>query len=194
MHIRLLQTQNMNIVYIHLSIKETRLRNIHQYWFRSSISVWTYIEYKMPDRNFCSEMSCHVLLRVVYSGRRLTNCYYLFIEVAPGQTERSGHLTEKEKGLVSTLKPYHLTHWDRVTHICVNKLAIIGSDNGLSPGRRQAILWTNAGILLIASLGTNFFSEILIEIHIFSLKKIRLNITYGKWRPFCLGFNVLRVW
>ena len=43
-----------------------------------------------------------------------------------------------------------ITHWGRVMHICVNKLIIIGSDNGLSPGRRQAIIWTNAGILLIA--------------------------------------------
>ena len=42
-----------------------------------------------------------------------------------------------------------LTHWGRVTHICVSKLTIIGSDNGLSPDRRQAIIWTNAGILLI---------------------------------------------
>ena len=50
-----------------------------------------------------------------------------------------------------------------MTHICVNKLTIIGSDNGLSPGRRQAIIWTNAGILLIGPLGTNF-PEILIEI------------------------------
>ena len=41
------------------------------------------------------------------------------------------------------------------------KLIIIGSDNGLSPGRRQAIIWTNAGILLIGPLGTNFI-EILI--------------------------------
>ena len=31
-----------------------------------------------------------------------------------------------------------------------------GSDNGLSPGRRQAIIWTNAKIFLIESLGTNF--------------------------------------
>ena len=54
-------------------------------------------------------------------------------------------------------------HWGRVTHICVNKLTIIGSNNGLSPGRRQALIWTNAGILLIGPLGTNF-SEILIEI------------------------------
>ena len=55
-----------------------------------------------------------------------------------------------------------LTHWGRVTHICVSKLTIIGSDNGLSLGRRQAIIWTNDGILLIWPLGTNF-SEILIE-------------------------------
>ena len=40
-----------------------------------------------------------------------------------------------------------LTHWGRVTHICVSKLTIIGSDNGLSPDRRQAITWTNAGLL-----------------------------------------------
>ena len=40
-----------------------------------------------------------------------------------------------------------LTHWGRVTHICVGNLTIIGSDNGLSPGRRQAIIWTKAGIL-----------------------------------------------
>ena len=33
-----------------------------------------------------------------------------------------------------------------MTHICVSALAIIGSDNGLSPGRRQAIIWSNAGI------------------------------------------------
>ena len=56
-----------------------------------------------------------------------------------------------------------LTHWGRVTHICVSKLTIIGSDNGLSPGRRQAIIWTNAGILLIRPFGTNF-SDISIDI------------------------------
>ena len=82
------------------------------------------------------------------------------------------------------------THWGRVTHICVSNLAIIGSDNGLSPGRRQAITWTNVGILFIGSLGTNF-SEMSIEIHAFSFKKIHLKMSSGKWRPFCLGLNVL---
>ena len=46
-------------------------------------------------------------------------------------------------------EPSCLTHRGRVTHICVSDLIIIGSDNGLSPGRRQAIIRTNAGILLI---------------------------------------------
>ena len=45
-----------------------------------------------------------------------------------------------------------LTHWSRVTHICVSDLTSIGSDNGLSPGRRQAIIRTNAGILLIKNV------------------------------------------
>ena len=43
-----------------------------------------------------------------------------------------------------------------MVRICVGKLTIIGSANGLSPGQRQAIIWTNAGMLLIGPLGTNF--------------------------------------
>ena len=82
-----------------------------------------------------------------------------------------------------------LTHWGRATHICVSKLTIIGSDNGLSPDRRQAIIWTNDGILLIRPLGTNF-SEISIEILTFSFKKMRMKVSSAKWRPFCLGLNV----
>ena len=78
-----------------------------------------------------------------------------------------------------------------MTHICVSKLTIIGSDNGLSPGRRQAIIWTNAGVLLIGTLGTNF-NEILNKIHIFSFKKIPLKMSSAKWRPFCLGLNELK--
>ena len=84
-----------------------------------------------------------------------------------------------------------LTHWGQLTPICVVKQTIIGSDNGLSPERRQAIIWTNAGILLIGPLGTNF-SEILIEIQTISLKKILLKMSSAKCWPFCLGLNVLR--
>ena len=82
------------------------------------------------------------------------------------------------------------THWGRVTHTCVSKLINTGSDNGLSPGRCQAIIWTNAGILLIGPLGTNL-SEILIKIITFSFKKMRSKVSSGKRRPSCLGLNVL---
>ena len=83
-----------------------------------------------------------------------------------------------------------LTHWGRVTYLCVSKQTIIGSDNGLSPGRHQAIIRTNDGILLIWTMETNF-SEILCEIHTFSLKKMHLKMSSAKWWQFCLGLNVL---
>ena len=58
----------------------------------------------------------------------------------------------------------------------------------------QAIIWTHAGIVLIGTLGTNF-NENLIKIHTFSFDKIHLKMSSGKWRPFCLGLNVLKyVW
>ena len=80
-----------------------------------------------------------------------------------------------------------------MTHICVGKLTTIDSDNGLSPERRQAIIWTNTGILLIGPLGTNF-SEILIEIQTFSLKKIPLKMLSAKCLSFSLGLNVLMMY
>ena len=85
-----------------------------------------------------------------------------------------------------------LTHWGRVMHICVGKLTIMDSDNGLSPGQRQAIIWTNAGILLTGPLGTNF-NEILIGIQTFSFKKMLLKMSSAKWRSFCLGLNALTI-
>ena len=91
--------------------------------------------------------------------------------------------------LAMCLTSSQLTHWGRATHLCVGKLTIIGADNGLSPGRRQAIIWTN-GIFLIGPLRTNV-SEILIEIYIFSFKKMHLKLSSVKRRPFCLGLNVL---
>ena len=57
--------------------------------------------------------------------------------------------------------------------MCVSKLIIIGSYNGLLPDQHQAIIWTNAGILLIGPLGTTF-SEILNEILTFSFEKMHL--------------------
>ena len=83
-----------------------------------------------------------------------------------------------------------LTHRGQVTHICISELTIIVPDNGLSPGQRQAIIWTNARIFSI-ELSRIDFSEILIKIHEFSFKKMHLKIWSGKCWPFCLGLNVL---
>ena len=83
-----------------------------------------------------------------------------------------------------------LTHWGWVMHICISNLTIISSDNGLLPGRHQAIIWTNAGILVIRIVVTNF-SEILSEIHTFSFKKMNLKMSSAKWWPVCHGPNVL---
>ena len=77
-----------------------------------------------------------------------------------------------------------------MTHTYVCKLTIIGSDNGLSPGRRQAIIWSNAAMLLIWTLGTNF-SEFLSKIHAFAFKKMHLKISSAKWCPFL--FVLLRI-
>ena len=73
-----------------------------------------------------------------------------------------------------------------MTPIRISKLATIGSDNGLSPGRCEAIIWTNAGILWIRTLGTNFS-----KIHPSSFKKTHLKMLSAKWWLLCLGHNVL---
>ena len=90
--------------------------------------------------------------------------------------------------------------WVKIVHFIkiltwvtnISQLINICSDDGLSPGRRQAIIWNNAGILLIGPLGTNF-NDLLIKIHTFSFRKIHLKMLSGKWRPFCLGLNVSRI-
>ena len=98
------------------------------------------------------------------------------------------HISWKTTSTIS----HPLNHWGWVRHKCVSKLTIIGSENRLSPRRRQAIIWTNAYILSIGPpLGTNF-SEILIEIYTFLFKKMHLKMSSGQLRPFCHGLNMLR--
>ena len=83
----------------------------------------------------------------------------------------------------------YLTHQGRMTiYASVNK-AIIGSDNGLSPARCRATIWTNADISLINPPGT-FFSAMLIGIQTFPLNKMQFKISSAKRRPFCLGLSV----
>ena len=114
------------------------------------------------------------------------------MEAADHRLKHMGLKKKEEKAITKWKEPVGkaLTHWGRVTHLCVSELTIIGSDNGLSPGRRQVIIWTSAGILLIGPLGTNF-SELSIKILTFPFTEMRLKVSSAKWRPFCVGLNVL---
>ena len=90
---------------------------------------------------------------------------------------------------------FQLTYWNQVTHVSMYtcNLTIIGSDNGLSPDRRQASTWTNAEISLIVPVETNcsdfFYSK---SVH-FHSTEMHLKTSSVKWRPFCLRLNVLTI-
>ena len=154
------------------------------------------IPYGFPDL-------CHHWFRwwlvVGFAAKSLSEPMQTYYEIAPGRF--------KSKQIFISFKEVYLemrsvicwpcywglkvlTHWRRETYICISKLTIIGSDNGLLPVRHQAIIWTSAGFLLILTLGTNF-SEILSEIHIFSFMNMHLKMLSGKWRPFCPGGDEL---
>ena len=78
-------------------------------------------------------------------------------------------------------------------HIYVGELCQFGSDNGLSPGRRPAIIWTSADILSVKPQGP-YFKEIIFDVQIFSFKEMQFKMPLAKWLPFCLGFNVWTCW
>ena len=135
---------------------------------------WLSFKYCNLSRRYVFDLSPAKLCPFYWTLNLLTACLQLW----------------KELQLMLGTSMTHLTHWGRVTHKCVSELTIIGLDNGLSPGRRQAIIWNNPGLLLIEPLWTNV-SEISIGIQTFSLTKMHLNMSSAKWRPFCIGLNVL---
>ena len=67
---------------------------------------------------------------------------------------------------------------------------LMGQNEAYMLGRYQTIIWTNAGIVLIRTSGTNF-NEIWSEIHIFTYKKLHLKLSSAKWRSFCFDLNIL---
>ena len=81
---------------------------------------------------------------------------------------------------------HFFTHRGRVTHICVDTLTTIASDNGLPPSQHQAIIWTNVHWTLRNKLQSKS-----IEIYTFSFKKMYLKMSPGKWRSIWFGLNVL---
>ena len=120
----------------------------------------------------------------------------LFIQAAQSGYPDNGRLEFKRQYLpilrntadvISHQQAYsasHLSYRGPVTHICVSTP---GHNwfryNGWSPARQQAIIWTNADILSIRTLGTYISKKITSK-----FKKCSFNKMY---RPFCLGLNVL---
>ena len=96
-------------------------------------------------------------------------------------------------GYIMILHQYDLTHWGRVTHICVSKLTIMGSDSSLSPGLPAPSHYLNQwwNIVNWTLIKSTNFSEILIVIYTSTFKKLQFTMSSGKWRPFCLVLNVL---
>ena len=82
------------------------------------------------------------------------------------------------------------THTSRAMHLWVSDPTNIDSDNGLLPGECPTIISTNAGILLVGPLQTNF-NDILFEIQKFSCNKMNLKMLSVKWQPYCLSLTVL---
>ena len=150
-----------------IQIKTTPIINNEYVYFNEKICSHLDISLQRPTR---SEITRVLVVHFTYVPQRI---HLQWNHWDPKQLDR-----------------HNLTHWGRVTHICVSKLTIIGSGNGLSPGWRQAIIWINDLIYLIEPLGANF-TEILIEIFTFSFRKIHLKMSSWKWRPFCLELNVL---
>ena len=69
-------------------------------------------------------------------------------------------------------------------------LAIIDANNSLCV-RHQAIIWTNAAIVLIGPFETNFSEFLFLKFIHFHSRKIHLKMVSEKCRPSCLDINVL---
>ena len=172
----------MSILFYHLSWRISTHEILKWYRAQNSLKTWSY-----QFRNCQYKDKMVSSLSHLHNGHHMLVRWYFYIE---------SHLLDitewSETAVICTninvfyqCNSVHemLSHWGQVTHICVSKLSILGSDNGLSPDRRQAIIWTNAEILLMWPLGTNFW-EILVEINTFPFKKMHLKMSSGKWRPF----------
>ena len=114
---------------------------------------------------------CICEMTVILSGERWVNEEWFRLQLTHAYIAKSKHQTTK-------IKPGKC--WCTQDHI-----------DGLVQDCSNSIV-NATGILLIGPLGTNF-SEILSEIHTFSFKKMRLKMSSGKCRPFCLGLNVLTI-
>ena len=142
-------------------------------------------------RRHCAHYDVTVLITMRVKTHDQTFTSVTSLNVLHSLRSMNKNMIPRRIDFIQKPESYSLTDWGRATHICVGNLTIIGSDNGLSPCRHQAINWTSGGLLLIGSLGINF-SKILIEIHTFSYKEnafesVVCKMAYILYRPQCVN-------
>ena len=148
--------------------------SLNEWWLRSLTTTY---DVTTPHRRYPRHHHCHIIIIRFYLSHNLGSSHKIISYFSIFHMYYD--VTCIGDKMLAILSINQLIHWGRVTHICVGKLNIIGSDNGLSPRRHQDIIWTNSMILLIRPLGTNF-SEILYRNQTFSFKKMHLKILSAK--------------
>ena len=166
----------------HVRIKNNVLRYLGCH-YKYKTSMWPcciFVRNCTHDSKTIFIKTTFLFLSIVFHCSKRSQSYWWLMAKRP-----------KISVLDMSLKMDKLNNWGWVTHICISKLAIIGSANGFSSCQFHAIIWTKSRILLTRILGTNI-REILSKIHTFSFKKMHFNMSSEKWQPFCHGLNVLR--
>ena len=158
-------------------------------FFPRAVFLWHYIGHHWYRQwpVICTDLNHY--LRHSWLGWNLNKDISVFIKYKY-RLQNENHLVSTAMCYVNFSAPSHrsLIQFCRI-YASMNRIST-GSDNGLSPIRRHAFIWTNAGLLLITPLGTNF-SEISIKIQNFSFTKLHLKMSFAKWRPFCPGGDEL---
>ena len=157
------------------------------------MSHWSYISFARTTRYNHVPLCRNGVASLLHEPLDITLCHYeasLYSNILA--TDDLGTQEAQFFQIIPASTSEDWTQWGQVTYILVNEQTIIGSDNGLLPGWCQAIIWTNAAILFIQPLGTNF-SEILIRIQTFSFKKIHFKMLSAKWRHF-VSASMLTHW
>ena len=119
--------------------KMKAMRALYYTYFRADSSIAL-----LWPVNVCTNINFDIYVSYIYMY------IYIYIYIHIDKRFAVGHYPT----LCSSL----LTHLGLETHIRVSEISINGPDNGLSPGRRHAIILTNTGILLIGSLETTWTS------------------------------------
>ena len=133
---------------------------------------------------------CHVLMGAVPCGISIRNTSYK--QISGNLIQLSDRLWDFAQSTEHTNNSVTVFTHLPLCRMCASVDPVSnGSDNGLSPNRRQAE--PKADLLSIGPLGTNF-SGILIKIQNVSFTKMHLKISSVKWRQFCSGGDELTKW